>query len=406
MKKLLSEFAVNSEEQKKYILNRLAELLRVDIFCQSEGTLMSYQRGSELNPVFCSKQLRQTLMRTADEQNLPLLHKEENSIYFICIRSGKKHYFAGPLSLGELNKVELHKYYKRYGIKVEKEKSLKRFQFSEMMDIAQLLDGILNKNVSEDIELARVNHLAAGEAELEEQEKILYDIKTDEEDAYHHTYQEERALLDCVREGRVEDALHFTRSMDGDLGKMSGKVLNQWRNTAIVGITLCTRAAIEGGISPAAAYQISDFYINKCDSCQDVAQMIRYRNSAIEKLASEVKHKLEQKHTSSYVEQCRDYVRKHYREKIYLNEIADTLGVSSSYLSRLFSRETGERMQDYIIRVRIERAANLLTYSDESLSKIAEYVNFPSQSYFGKVFREQMQMSPRKYREIHKPKEF
>ncbi len=394
------------DEQKKYILSRLAELLRIDIFCQSEGTLVSCQRNPKLNPIFSSKQLRQKLMKEADGQNLPLLHKEEDSIYFICVKSGKKYYFAGPLSLGELNKVELHKYYKRYGIKAEKEKTLKRFQFSEMMDIAQLMDGILNKNMTEDMELAKVNHLAAGEAELEEQEKIRYEIKADEEDAYHHTYQEERLLLDCVREGRVEDALHFTRTMDGDLGKMSGNVLNQWRNTAIVGITLCTRAAIEGGISPAAAYRISDFYISKCDSCQDVAQMIRYRNTAIEKLTSEVKRKMEQKHTSSYVEQSRDYVRKHYREKIYLDDIADTLGVSASYLSRLFSKETGERLQDYITRVRIERAANLLTYSDESLSKISEYVNFPSQSYFGRVFREQMQVSPRKYREIHKPKEF
>ena len=107
-----------------------------------------------------------------------------------------------------------------------------------------------------------------------------------------------------------------------------------------------------------------------------------------------------------YGERVTDYVQKHYREKIYLDDIADTLGVSASYLSRLFSKETGERLQDYITRVRIERAANLLTYSNESLSKIAEYVNFPSQSYFGKVFREQKQLSPRKYREVHKPKEF
>lgn len=393
-------------DHKKYILNRLAELTGVDIFCQVGDELSSYQRNPELNPIFRNSQLRERLIKEAAAQKLPLLHKEEDSIYFICVRAEERYYFAGPLSLGALSKVELHKYYKRYGIRTDKEKVLKRYQFSEMMDIAQIMDAVLNENTTEDMELAKVNHLAAGAEELEAQEKIIYEIKKDEENAYHHTYQEERQLLDCVREGRVEDALHFTRTMDGDIGKLSGKVLNQWRNTAIVGITLCTRAAIEGGISPAAAYQLSDFYISKCDSCQDIAQMIRYRNSAVEKLASEVKRKLEQKHTSSYVEQCRDYVQKHYREKIYLDDIADTLGVSASYLSRLFSKETGERLQDYITRVRIERAANLLTYSNESLSKIAEYVNFPSQSYFGKVFREQKQLSPRKYREVHKPKEF
>ena len=90
-------------EQKKYILSRLAELLRIDIFCQSEGTLVGCQRNSKLNPIFSSKQLRQKLMKEADGQNLPLLHKEEDSIYFICVKSGKKYYFAGPLSLGAVD---------------------------------------------------------------------------------------------------------------------------------------------------------------------------------------------------------------------------------------------------------------------------------------------------------------
>lgn len=138
-------------EQKKYILSRLAELLRIDIFCQSEGTLVGCQRNSKLNPIFSSKQLRQKLMKEADGQNLPLLHKEEDSIYFICVRSEGQYYFAGPLSLGVLNKVELHKYYKRYGIHTDKEKILKRFQFSEVMDIAQIMDAVLNENTTEDM---------------------------------------------------------------------------------------------------------------------------------------------------------------------------------------------------------------------------------------------------------------
>lgn len=92
-------------EQKKYILSRLAELLRIDIFCQSEGALVGCQRNSKLNPIFSSKQLRQKLMKEADGQNLSLLHKEEDSIYFICVKSGKKYYFAGPLSLGAVDQL-------------------------------------------------------------------------------------------------------------------------------------------------------------------------------------------------------------------------------------------------------------------------------------------------------------
>ena len=126
----------------------------------------------------------------------------------------------------------------------------------------------------------------------------------------------------------------------------------------------------------------------------------------MEELARRVQEVKAKRHTSSYTEQCKDYVRKHFKEKIYLDEIADKLGISSSYLSRLFRKETGVCFQDYVTQVRVELAANLLTYSEEPLPKIAEYVNFPSQSYFGKKFKELKHMTPRQYRERYKPLEF
>lgn len=393
-------------EQRTYILERLAELLHVEIYSERDDALESCQNNSIQNPITSDEQLRNRLREGADKQDLPLLYTEEDSVYYICVRSEGTYYYAGPVSLGELSKVELHRYYQRHGIRSAEERPLRRLQFSELVDMAQLMEAILNDRQIEDVELARANHMTAGDDETEAQEAIRREIQSNEEDAYHHTYQEERRLLDCVREGRTEDALHLTRTMDADLGIMSDRAINQWRYTAIVGITLCTRAAIEGGISPAQGYRISDFYINKCDTCQDVAQMIRYRNTAIERLSAEVDRRRQQRHTSSYVEQSKDYIRRHYREKIYLQDIADSLGISEGYLSRLFRAETGTTLQDYITQVRVERAANLLMYSDESIARIATYVNFPSQSYFGRVFMKYKNVSPKKYRELHKPREF
>lgn len=393
-------------EQRLYMLERLAELLHVEIYRACDGKLTSCQNNSIQNPISCDEQLRNRLQEGADGQDLPLLYTEGDGVYYICVKSEGTYYYAGPISLGELGKVELHRYYQRHGIRTAEERPLRRLQFSELVEAAKLMDAILNGSQIEDVELARANHMTTANDASEAREAIRREIQRDEEDAYHHTYQEERRLLDCVREGRTEDALHLNRTMDADLGRMSERALNQWRYTAIVGITLCTRAAIEGGISPALGYQISDFYISKCDTCQDVAQMIRYRNTAIERLSSEVDRRRQQRHTSSYVEQSKDYIRRHYREKIYLQDIADSLGISEGYLSRLFRAETGTTLQDYITQVRVERAVNLLTYSDESIARIAAYVNFPSQSYFGRVFMKYKNVSPKKYRELHKPREF
>ena len=53
------------------------------------------------------------------------------------------------------------------------------------------------------------------------------------------------------------------------------------------------------------------------------------------------------------------------------------------------------KIQDYILKFRIERAANLLKYSDASISEISDYVCFNSQSHFGSIFKQYMQMTPR-----------
>ena len=54
----------------------------------------------------------------------------------------------------------------------------------------------------------------------------------------------------------------------------------------------------------------------------------------------------------------------------------------------------------------MERASNLLVYSDLTLSAIAEYVHFPTQSYFGKIFKQLKGMTPNNYRKQHRTSEF
>ena len=89
-----------------------------------------------------------------------------------------------------------------------------------------------------------------------------------------------------------------------------------------------------------------------------------------------------------------------------MEDIAAPLGISADYLSRLFHREMGITIQAYINQVRVERAAELLVYSEMSLPAIAAYVHFPSQSYFGHIFKQFMGQTPNEYREANRVPEF
>ena len=238
------------------------------------------------------------------------------------------------------------------------------------------------------------------------EEQVKYELETEDEDSYRHTYQEEHRILDMVRLGNVEEAVRLSNEMDFHVTRLAANKLTHWRNMLIVGVTLCTRAAIEGGVKPYIAYRISDYYIIKGSECREPSRILEWRNQAIEELAGKVYEVRKKNHTSVHVEQCKDYIEQHYREKIYLDYIAGNLGISGSYLSRLFKKETGIRFQDYINEVRLRRAAHLLVYSEEPIPKISAYVNFPSQSYFGKLLKEKTGYTPRQYREANKTSEF
>lgn len=389
---------------KTFVLEKLEHLLHVGIVAVKKQHIV-IEKNQHHNPLYHSVALREKLIAGAEKQQLPFLLKDEHEVMFGCIKHNEHFFMIGPMCLEMLGRVQLHQFYHIYKVDESLEKRLKKFSLTEVLDIIEIIANELLDEEYSDEELIFENHIVKDTKAEEKQEQIIFDLKEGEDELYHHTYQEERKLLDSIREGRLEDALRYSRNMDVDLGKLSAKELNHWKNVAIVAITLCTRAAIEAGVSPSIGYRISDFYIQKSDGCSDMTQIIKYRDHAVEELTKQVQNKMSRK-TSSYVERCKDYVEKHYREKLYLSDIAENLGISETYLSRLFKRETGERLQDHIVSVRLERAVNLLKYSEVSLSNIAEYVNFPSQSYMGKIFKEKYHLSPKKYREEYTPAEF
>lgn len=228
-----------------------------------------------------------------------------------------------------------------------------------------------------------------------------YQIKVEELIEAHHTYQEERHLLEYVRQGAVEEALAYQNTLDKSIGRLSNREVTHWRNLAIVAITLTTRAAIDGGLPPSIAYKISDSYIRQCGDKQTIAQLINVRNQAVTELTENVRKEQKILSQSSYIKASTNYIHKHYREKIYLEEVADFVGLSSTYFSKLFKKEVGISFQQYVIRVRLEYAANLLRYSNESITVISEYVHFPSQSYFGRYFKDFYHITPKEYRDLY-----
>ena len=100
----------------------------------------------------------------------------------------------------------------------------------------------------------------------------------------------------------------------------------------------------------------------------------------------------------SQVEPSLKQPRKRFEEDS-LQDLADRVYLSRSYLSSLFKKETGDSITNYINRVRVEKSKALLVGSTVSLAEVAHLCGFEDQSYFTRVFKAKEGVSPKKFRD-------
>jgi YesN/AraC family two-component response regulator len=103
--------------------------------------------------------------------------------------------------------------------------------------------------------------------------------------------------------------------------------------------------------------------------------------------------------TGMLVKQACAYIQQNYNRSFSLEELSETIGVSKSYLSRIFKMDTGIPLWDYLNRYRIQKAKEFLLTTDESITTIAASVGYEDTSYFSRVFHEIAGCSPRAYRQ-------
>ncbi|MEF2967969.1 response regulator transcription factor [Paenibacillus sp. M1] len=92
------------------------------------------------------------------------------------------------------------------------------------------------------------------------------------------------------------------------------------------------------------------------------------------------------------------YIEEHYAEPITLSEAAKRFHFNASYLSSYFTAHNHEGFSEYLSKVRVEKAKELLMTTDAAIAEIGEKVGYADQSYFTKVFKKLTGVSPSSYR--------
>lgn len=115
-----------------------------------------------------------------------------------------------------------------------------------------------------------------------------------------------------------------------------------------------------------------------------------------------VRHMVEEELQKSYcspVDGARKYILIHIQESMSIDDIAQEVHLNPQYLMRLFKKETGYSILEYITDERIRMAKELLLKTEYPVNQVADTVGYANYSYFTKIFRRSVGVSPKKFRE-------
>lgn len=104
----------------------------------------------------------------------------------------------------------------------------------------------------------------------------------------------------------------------------------------------------------------------------------------------------------SPVENVKRIIAEHITAEISREELARQVYMSPDYLSRLFKKETGLSLSEYMIQKRISLAKQLLETTDLSIVEISQRTGFSYSSYFVRIFKKKAGVTPQQYRQEHR----
>ncbi|WP_455542341.1 PocR ligand-binding domain-containing protein [Intestinibacter sp.] len=229
--------------------------------------------------------------------------------------------------------------------------------------------------------------------EIEERKKGNIDKIFD----YDTYFKREKKLLQYVRVGNKEKIINFLPIIFTDIDVLSEYNTQKIKLRATELVVNMSRAIVEGGLDSKLSIDKAEHFYKKVEGCKTSEDVFSYLNKFILELVDDI-FILTQNKQVSLLKEARAFISNNYDQNITIEDVAESVCLSSSYLSHLFREKLNCTVNNYITRVRIEKSIELMSMRELSVQEISEKVGFNSQSYFTKIFKKYIGVTPITYR--------
>ena len=237
-----------------------------------------------------------------------------------------------------------------------------------------------------------------------EQERLLsaiYDVKErymSRDGEMPYPIESEKKLQALIRSRDKAGSRELLNELLGEIFFLSNFNLDEIKARVMELVVLISRASIDAGADVQEIFGFNNEYIQKIEQFTSIEELSVWLTGIMHRFIDYTFDFPRIKHIDA-VYKTMEYVRANYDKKLSLDEIARNAFLSKAYLSSIFKEEIGESLTNYINRVRIEKSKVLLLDKEVSLIDIANLCGFEDQSYFTRVFKKMVGISPKKYRD-------
>lgn len=206
-------------------------------------------------------------------------------------------------------------------------------------------------------------------------------------------------VLESVREKNEYHALTAMKERNEiPIADVMKSELLQWQYECVQIKALLEWTVRRIGVRELFLNSVNTEFMHRISSAESIEECKRINTDMVHRYCS-LAILNEHKNYSPLVQRVLFMVDIDLTRSLTLQYFADILSVNKCYLSDLFRRETGITITEYVTNRRMERAADLLRMSQQTVQMISEQVGIQDVHYFNRLFKKKMGMTPGHYRE-------
>jgi len=220
-------------------------------------------------------------------------------------------------------------------------------------------------------------------------------------DDYHAEFRQYNRIKSGDVEGARDRFKIARQKFQEGRGSLSESPLRNMIYHLVISAAVISRMCIDGGMDRDTAYTLTDIYIRKADMAKDPEEVLDLMADMQVDFATRMRELKKMNTVSLHIRRSIDYIHDNLHRQLTVSELAEKEGLSPSYFSRLFAKETGVNVNQFINDEKIRTAQNMLRFSDFPILDISISLGFSSQSAFSSTFKKVTGLSPKAYRDTY-----